>query len=226
MGTILKEMQEEHAAMKAEIDLLRGKMQAKSKILMTKSFEEFFNVYGDLVDSVFWTQYSPHFNDGEACEFSVHEVFILMKDDDDADYYEGSEIYTESDIQDFKKYIASWEAFELDPIKEALSYQSDRIKRYSRDPFAAEPFRYGREKTSEQKIAEWRPHYKDKDDVIADLKSAENQIANYPDLERDVQVLKNMVSSFDEDLMEAMFGNGVKVIVTKTAIEVEDYDHD
>lgn len=34
-------------------------------------------------EAVRWAQYTPHFNDGEACEFSVHETYFKLTDADD-----------------------------------------------------------------------------------------------------------------------------------------------
>jgi hypothetical protein len=42
-------------------------------------FSKFFETHGDVVEAVAWTQYTPHFNDGEPCEFSVHEPRIRIK---------------------------------------------------------------------------------------------------------------------------------------------------
>jgi hypothetical protein len=37
---------------------------------------------------------------------------------------------------------------------------------------------------------------------------------------------EEFLDNFDDDDMENLFGDGVKVIITKDGIEVEDYDHD
>lgn len=37
----------------------------------------------DAVEAIRWTQYTPYFNDGEACEFSVHEPYIRFVDGDE-----------------------------------------------------------------------------------------------------------------------------------------------
>ena len=38
--------------------------------------------------------------------------------------------------------------------------------------------------------------------------------------------VNKFLDNFDDDDMETLFGDGVKVIITKDGIEVEDYDHD
>lgn len=45
------------------------------------------------VHSVRWRQYTPYFNDGDACEFGVGEVYVRLKstedDNEDGDYGDG-----------------------------------------------------------------------------------------------------------------------------------------
>lgn len=43
------------------------------------------------IKSVTWTQYSPHFNDGDACTFSVHEVFFATDANENYGYYRDEE---------------------------------------------------------------------------------------------------------------------------------------
>src|SRR6478736_1430716 len=49
------------------------------------------------VDSLRWRQYTPYFNDGEPCEFDVHEVGakVVGGEEDGGDYSDG--------------YFGSWE---------------------------------------------------------------------------------------------------------------------
>lgn len=48
------------------------------------------------VESVRWEQYTPYFNDGEACEFSVYELRVKFADDDESGDYEDG-------------YLSAWE---------------------------------------------------------------------------------------------------------------------
>ncbi len=42
------------------------------------------------IEAIRWEQYTPYFNDGEPCEFGVHEASIkLVGDDDGGDYEDG-----------------------------------------------------------------------------------------------------------------------------------------
>lgn len=227
----LAEMRKEYKTLQEKINALNEEMKEKSKVLMKQEFAEFFEKYDGVVHSLFWTQYTPYFNDGESCEFSVHDVWLTLQsdseDDDFEDDGEGSTVYDEDDVTSLKEKIAVWEAFNADRMAAAKAYQSDYIKRYNRDPFAADNYRsYGRSQTPEEKMAGWTPDYVSLERRQAQLADAENIVANYPDLKKDYHAVANMVSGIDENLMEAMFGDHSKVIVTKDGIETEDYDHD
>lgn len=225
----LTEMREEYKTLQQKINELNEQMRTKAKELMKEEFREFFEKYDGVVHNLFWTQYTPYFNDGEACEFGVHDVWITLKSDAEDDDYEddgeGSTVYSQDDIKDLKEKIAVWEDFNKDPIAAAKKYQSERIKKYNRDPFAGVYDIWNR-KTPEQKMAEWKPDYVSLETRRRQLADAENIVANYPDLKEDYKRVAQMVSGIEDDLMEAMFGDHVKVIVTKDGIETEDYDHD
>ena len=45
------------------------------------AFKPFFAAFPDAAD-IRWTQYTPHFNDGDACTFSVHEPEIRDENGD------------------------------------------------------------------------------------------------------------------------------------------------
>jgi hypothetical protein len=230
---ILNTLKAEHSTLQEQINELNRKMKEKSKELMKEAFRDFFEKYEEVVECVFWTQYTPYFNDGEACEFSVHDLFIRLKNDDDACDYEGSTISDADDIASLKDKIADIEAWEKDPIAAARRHQSDYMKRYNRNPFdTSRAYRsigsYGnyQTKTEEELMREWKPHYGTKADYQAQLETAERIVKNYPDLKKDFDDLKSMINGLDENLMEAMFGDHVKVIVSAEGIEVEEYNHD
>lgn len=57
----------------------------------------------DSVEAVRWTQYTPYFNDGDACTFGVGQFCVkLTIDDDDADFDFGS-FRGEYDLYDYPR---------------------------------------------------------------------------------------------------------------------------
>lgn len=226
---LLNTLKMEHKTLQEQINELNKQMREKSKDLMKEAFRDFLGKYDEVVDNIYWTQYTPHFNDGEACEFSVNDVFILLKDDEEACEYEGSELYDKDSINELKKQIAEWEAWENDPMGEARKHKESYIKRYNRNPFDPRSnYSYNRyeTKTEEDLMREWKPHYVSKETCQEQLQTAELIVSKYPNLKNDFKEIKSMIGGLDEDLMRAMFGDHAKVIVSKDGIEVEDYEHD
>jgi hypothetical protein len=226
----LTEMKKEYANLQAQIGELNMQMQKKSKDLMKAVLADFFEKYDSIVKNIYWTQYTPFFNDGESCEFSVHDVWITFRkqnDSDEAEDYsdEGSTVYGEDDIKELKARIAKWEEFNRDPKAAANRYREYHIKQYNNDPFGRKS--WDRNKTTEQKIAEWKPDHISLETLQAELALAEKIVADYPDLKKDYDEVANMIElDLDVDLMKAMFGDHVKVICTKNGIETEEYEHD
>lgn len=55
-----------------EHEILVKKTQDSMKDSMKDIFKSFFDSHPE-VKTIHWTQYAPHFNDGDECVFSVHE---------------------------------------------------------------------------------------------------------------------------------------------------------
>jgi hypothetical protein len=88
-----QELRSKIAAMKKE---LRELVAKESKPLVKGLFDEFFEKTPEC-KVVTWTQYTPYFNDGDPCTFSVHEMHFGTKDLDEDEssslpkYPEGAE---------------------------------------------------------------------------------------------------------------------------------------
>jgi hypothetical protein len=77
----LKQVSEELNAAKAKVqEFAKNEGRAAIGAAFQGFFERFPKVQG-----VKWTQYTPHFNDGETCVFSVHEPDLI--DEDGEDHY-------------------------------------------------------------------------------------------------------------------------------------------
>lgn len=92
-----------------ELDHKLNKMKREmaepfTELLIKVLKEEIFDKYQ--VENVFWTQYTPYFNDGEACEFTVHDMYCIIIGDEEPCEYEGSELYIKSADQ-LKEYSSS-----------------------------------------------------------------------------------------------------------------------
>lgn len=77
-------------ALGEEVARLRAEMKAAAKDALKEGTKEIFAEYGDVLHSFGWTQWAPSFNDGEPCEFGIHELIMVSKVDVQKAIEEGS----------------------------------------------------------------------------------------------------------------------------------------
>ncbi len=81
----LQEVSSKIQAARAELQEIANR---EGKVAVAEAFREAFAKHPEVV-AVEWTQYTPHFNDGEACVFRVYEPELFVAgpkaDEDDED---------------------------------------------------------------------------------------------------------------------------------------------
>lgn len=84
---------EQMQSFSVQMEQMKKEMTEKIKSLMAPAFKEFFDRH-PTVKYVSWTQYTPYFNDGEPCEFGVHEKSISIREDakDFSEYDEDEDV--------------------------------------------------------------------------------------------------------------------------------------
>lgn len=164
-ATTFEQIRQRTASLQEQIKAL----QAEAASQITPLLQQFI-ADNPQVSKVWWTQYTPYFNDGDPCVFRMSDVNFAFVGDDDDDYDEGVTLFGNA-IQDGKR-----------------GYKHDN------DPFRA---------------YEWLP--------TLEQCSVETQ--------RACEALSKELSGL-EDALKTLFGDHVKVIVTKDGVEVEEYDHD
>jgi hypothetical protein len=86
-------LQEKFDQLLTEQEELRKKFQTTAQELFKETTKEFFNG-NPAITAVVWTQYTPYFNDGDTCEFSVGDpTFTNASDPENVRYgeYDGDE---------------------------------------------------------------------------------------------------------------------------------------
>ena len=56
----------------AKLTELRKTIRKEGEGALEEAFSEFFTKH-PAATAIVWTQYTPHFNDGDACTFNIHE---------------------------------------------------------------------------------------------------------------------------------------------------------
>ena len=152
---------------------LKRKFQEQAQGLFKEITKEFFDKNPGIT-GVVWTQYTPYFNDGDTCEFSVGDL-----------------------------------TFTNAPLDELSDIRWGEYEGETEGVWAADNVGYILESDREY-------HQDTKNMIIA---------AGGVDAASCTLFSKAVGSSEMEDVMQAMFGDHVKVIATREGFDVEDYDH-
>jgi len=153
---------------------LKRKFQDQAQGLFKEITKEFFEKNPGIT-GVVWTQYTPYFNDGEPCEFSVGEPTFTNAPADELSDIRWGEYEGETE--------GVWST-------ENISYVMEADREYYQDT---------------------------KNAILA---------AGGVDVESCVLFAKAVGSSEMEDVMQAMFGDHVKVIATRDGFDIDEYSHD
>lgn len=82
--TTLEQIKAEFAEFEEKRKVLVEKLRTEFGSMMSPLFEK-----SDKIESMGWRQYTPYFNDGDSCSFSVHEPDqINGEDDSDIEWYD------------------------------------------------------------------------------------------------------------------------------------------
>lgn len=189
---------------------LESQIRDEGKNIFYAEAKHIFEKHGDIVDTFGWTQYTPYFNDGDPCEFTVHELFIWSKNDRESEDFE--ENYYES-MGEF----SSWG----DGVNKLDRYLYDYQYEY-------QPYSYRNEDKKPVEIRErkgetHRPGPNTK--VVGEVKSYENPNfdPNYGEAKEEIEKLRNLI---DENTLLHLFGDHCVVLVTADGVSVEEHSHD
>lgn len=184
----------------AEYTNLRKKLaKDQGKPTIQAVFAPLFRYPG--ITGASWMQYTPYFNDGEPCEFNVYSDIRLYADEvleDDEGYDDGG----------FESYYIPDSLPDIYVRPEPDEYYT-RIESWS----------------GHNRMDQWEAYQ------IAE----ENRINTWREngwTELQLRAFKEEVNKVEkwlashEEFLEDVFGDHVKITVSKDGIEVDDYDHD
>jgi hypothetical protein len=120
---MFKEIRAKTAELNQQIQALQKEAASQIKQLL----QEFITTHSQ-VKAIKWTQYTPHFNDGEPCVFGVSEFgFFFEGDDLDASHYDGELPYRYEDWE--KRDVCSPETLAAcDGLASELGRMEDALK--------------------------------------------------------------------------------------------------
>lgn len=72
---------DEYQELLKKVEDARNEVAERAKGAVASLFRMFFMKHPE-VKAIGWTQYTPYFNDGEACVFGVHSFYLTLKSAD------------------------------------------------------------------------------------------------------------------------------------------------
>jgi len=107
---------------------------------MQKFFDEFFEKNPE-VESIHWVQYTPYFNDGSPCVFSVGDMYATLKGDK-VDGDEGSCLYLGDWVDDHIKKGSTWAIEAKEEYERAVSLvgSEDRLREINEEVSSLERY--------------------------------------------------------------------------------------
>lgn len=92
----------------AAIRKLKDENRDLFKDVLAEKVKHIFNNYPHLIECIKWTQYTPYWNDGSPCTFSVHDPDIFLKSTEEAlQFFKLADIEFETN-DDGDKYIEGY----------------------------------------------------------------------------------------------------------------------
>jgi hypothetical protein len=210
-------------AIQERFDLMNQKiLEAKEqmKVDCISYIEEAVSAFLDensLVERVYWTQYTPYFNDGDTCYFSVNELCFSVFGDEDASEYEGTYFYNEDDLVKAEQDLNEAIAYEKNPtqwkIEAARAYKekNGRSCPYSLDSLRPYP-------NTEQRAREIYNDIKD------NLEKYDRETTKK--ITEDFSKLSKLIQSVPEDIMLAIYGDHSYVVIDRSGTTIEEHSHD
>jgi hypothetical protein len=199
----------------AKLKAAQEEMQGHARQLIQASAEALFAVCPE-IESVHWVQYTPYFNDGEACEFSAHSPCFQLQNDVELNEYESSTIYTSKDLEAALKDLESALEFEKDPTAWREAHRQMYQKNNGR------PYPYA--------ITHLHPR-KSVERAQEEIELIKTHLETYsPETVKRIDTkfdeFSRSISRVSDDIMKIVYGDHVFVRITRSGTTVEGYDHE
>lgn len=194
----------------AQIEAAHAQMKSDSQALIFEASRDLFRTAPE-IDRVYWTQYTPYFNDGSPCSFGVNDIYFVL--DGEEDEGESSYLYTQDDYDRALENLEQVRQYVVDPTTWFEAYKrknkiSDNAKLEWHRPW---PYTVERAQEELAKIELQRALYT--------LEDAER-------INKSFEAFCNAISLIPDHIMETVYGDHVKVTITRTGTETDHYDHD
>lgn len=182
-----------------EILDIEARNRANIQAMFEPMVKEFFAANPNVI-GISWRQYTPYFNDGDECVFSVNDKVAVLK----TDYCSDIETYLDDDdrYEDYGENLLYYNPY-FHKIQADIQNEKDELNQPER----------------------WKGHH----DYCRVKLQKYIEYLNYPDIEsinKNVQEFMKLLDTISDDIYKKMFGDHVSVSLTANGIHIEEYDHE
>lgn len=212
---ILKEVED----LVVSFEKQRKELEDKLKPAFGEIFKPFFTKYPEVANIKF-VAYTPYFNDGDTCEYSVNDLYYFVKDDnEDDEYWEG---YGDSyQLKYHKELITYLRGGPIGPEIQKWFTQNTKT-----------PLRRFNFKTREYDVTE-NPRFNQtieeyiKEKFKEELHMGADALEKKINRDADFQEVRNLFSRIPEDIIHSLFGDHIMVTIHSNGeVEKDEYEHD
>lgn len=203
----MQELLEQHRQYIERIAYFEKQLSNSLLISLETVSAQFFKDFPEIL-SVYWAQYAPHFNDGDACEFSVNDVHFTIDGDvlidDGEDEGEGSYLYEDTDVERALKRVTDCTLYANDP--EYFNKPDENYRPYKEY---------------------WLRDLEGATEELDKIRRQMEQLGSRgPLIRNSINELVVFIESVPANIMQEVFGESVRVELTAEGVSVEDYEHD
>lgn len=199
---------ERYARLNSEYEAYVEKAGGELRDELRKTLGDILKIFFEAnpnVASISWTQYTPYFADGDACEFEVGERRFTLCDP--SSVFDNDEVPGQDDTAE-EDDDGSEDDFEDDDEDEAGEYRDDSILLSNRAFYSKGGYK------DPARVAQ----------IDARLESV-GGAEGFANIRKDFDIVSSFIGSIDEGHIEEMFGDHVQVCCTKDGIKVFKYDN-
>lgn len=180
--------------------LLKAKMQAEGQDALKEAFSSFFAAHPQ-ARAIVWTQYTPYFNDGDACTFSVNEMELKVN------------------ASEFAADVQKLLGFEPSEDEEDEDDEDEDENEYNSGDGSAASVIALLEDTKDNRDYAKRSYAPTYGMTLRELSVSEKSL---------VTDFKELVEACNEipEVLELILGDHVEIVATAKGFDVNEYEHD
>jgi hypothetical protein len=199
-----------------EIEDLRRKHHEEIRPLLAEAINNVLKHVPEIY-SISWTQFTPYFNDGEECFFTVGEPSIFLSEEEEEELVdEEPYIYSYRDLEESKRAVKEAKEYEKDPEAWKDRFLETYYNNHGR-PYSG--------------LRAWiSPYIKNVEDAEHEYNKIKNFLDKYDGridvIKKALDDVSALIYSIPDDVLRELYGDHVRVFIDCNGTRVEDYEHD